>query len=316
MGRDEATIAEVDRLKRLQPINRLKTRNNPPARIIDAGRVKIQARAMLRIVRIWTPEPRAAIVPATPEETTWGRAHRKAADVGEADGEHGDGPRPPRPGRSRGGSCQSSRRRWSRSASSRPSSPGRATGRPSGGPRSGRSRSRRGATCGRRRPACARNPSAEPADESSSISSRPRSIFRRSARTSQRSRRDRSRGRSASSRVSRKSASSWSKRDRGASAFLSGFGSRRDRISVTDCDAAMVARGTRGVVLGVEGVMRGQDADQDQHDQADPLLAVVGAVGHAHSGARADQGEAGPSRRRLVPLRGAIDVGRAELLDQ
>ena len=44
-------------------------------------------------------------------------------------------------------------------------------------------------------------------------------------------------------------------------------------------------------------------ADQDQHDQAHALLAVVGAVREADAGAGEDQDAADPQRRRLVALR-------------
>src|SRR5438876_12078715 len=36
-----------------------------------AGRVKIHAMAMLRTVESWSPDPFAAMVPATPEDRTW-----------------------------------------------------------------------------------------------------------------------------------------------------------------------------------------------------------------------------------------------------
>ena len=39
--------------------------------IIAAGRVRIQASAMLRMVDHCRPEPLAAMVPAMPEESTW-----------------------------------------------------------------------------------------------------------------------------------------------------------------------------------------------------------------------------------------------------
>jgi hypothetical protein len=43
----------------------------PAASMAATGRVKIQARAMLRMVENWSPLPLAAMVPATPEERTW-----------------------------------------------------------------------------------------------------------------------------------------------------------------------------------------------------------------------------------------------------
>ena len=36
----------------------------------------------------------------------------------------------------------------------------------------------------------------------------------------------------------------------------------------------------------IQGVTRGDGADQDQHDEPDALLTIIGAVGKAHPGAR------------------------------
>ena len=47
------------------------TQNNPAARAIETGKVRIQASARLRTVRHCSPEPFAAMVPATPEDSTW-----------------------------------------------------------------------------------------------------------------------------------------------------------------------------------------------------------------------------------------------------
>ena len=59
----------------------------------------------------------------------------------------------------------------------------------------------------------------------------------------------------------------------------------------------------------VERVGRRHGADQDQHDQAHALLAVVRAVGEAHAGAGQDQHAADPDRRRLVALGRGIQRG-------
>ncbi len=70
----------------------------------------------------------------------------------------------------------------------------------------------------------------------------------------------------------------------------------------------------RDLALGhrtVERVSRGHDADQDQHDQAHALLAVIGAVCEAHAGAGQDQQAADPQRRRLVAFRRLVEVGVA-----
>ena len=53
------------------------------------GRVKIQARAMLRIVESWRPLPLAIMVPATPEERTWVVETGMWRLVGAEDGEGG-----------------------------------------------------------------------------------------------------------------------------------------------------------------------------------------------------------------------------------
>ena len=51
--------------------------------IIAAGKVRIQASAMLRIVDHCSPDPLAAMVPAMPEDSTWvvetGRPYPSAA---------------------------------------------------------------------------------------------------------------------------------------------------------------------------------------------------------------------------------------------
>ena len=59
----------------------------------------------------------------------------------------------------------------------------------------------------------------------------------------------------------------------------------------------------------VEGVGGGHGADQDEHDQAHALLAVVGAVTEADAGAGEDEQGANPERRRLGALR-RLDRGR------
>ncbi len=60
----------------------------------------------------------------------------------------------------------------------------------------------------------------------------------------------------------------------------------------------------------VERVGRRHRADQDQHDQAHALLAVIRAMGEADTGAGEDQQAADPERRRLVALRRLIELGR------
>jgi len=57
----------------------------------------------------------------------------------------------------------------------------------------------------------------------------------------------------------------------------------------------------------IEGVGGGHRADQDKHDQAHALLAVVGAVKEAHQGAGEDQNAPNPPRWRLVALRLCIE---------
>jgi hypothetical protein len=61
------------------------TKKRNAERAIAQGRVKTQASAILRRVDICTPEPLAAIVPATPEERTWvvetGRPKLSAAAI-------------------------------------------------------------------------------------------------------------------------------------------------------------------------------------------------------------------------------------------
>ncbi|MNZ76462.1 hypothetical protein D3C78_949670 [compost metagenome] len=55
----------------------------------------------------------------------------------------------------------------------------------------------------------------------------------------------------------------------------------------------------------VEGEGQRGGGDQDQHDQADALLPVVGAVGEGHPGAGEDQQSANPPGRRRASFRGA-----------
>ena len=66
------------------------------------------------------------------------------------------------------------------------------------------------------------------------------------------------------------------------------------------CEAAMDRLHAVGRGREVERVGRRHDADQDQHDQAHALLAVVRAVGEAHAGAGQDQQAADPERRRRL----------------
>jgi hypothetical protein len=61
--------------------------------------------------------------------------------------------------------------------------------------------------------------------------------------------------------------------------------------------------------IGVEGITRGQETDQDQHDQPDPFLTVVRAMGHADRRARAHQNRADPRRGRLIAGGGLFEAG-------
>src|SRR3984893_1146906 len=57
----------------------------PPDNIIAVGTVSTHPSAMLRIVESWSPDPLAAMVPATPEDSTWvvdtGRPYMSAAAI-------------------------------------------------------------------------------------------------------------------------------------------------------------------------------------------------------------------------------------------
>src|SRR5262249_34887743 len=57
-----------------------------------------------------------------------------------------------------------------------------------------------------------------------------------------------------------------------------------------------------GGMARFERVDRGNDADQNQHDQSHPLLSVIGAVRKAHAGASEDEEPANPPRWRRVAL--------------
>src|SRR5579859_3203620 len=60
-------------------------KNSVPDSRIEAGSVSTQARIMLRIVSHCRPEPFAAMVPATPDDSTWvvltGRPNMSAAPI-------------------------------------------------------------------------------------------------------------------------------------------------------------------------------------------------------------------------------------------
>src|SRR5262249_54481375 len=64
--------------------------------MIAAGSVSTQAISRLRMVAIWRPEPLAAMVPATPDDSTCvvetGRPNTSAAPVGAAGTRSGGGP--------------------------------------------------------------------------------------------------------------------------------------------------------------------------------------------------------------------------------
>jgi hypothetical protein len=49
----------------------LNTKYSVPDNIMAAGNVRTHASAMLRRVTSWRPDPLAAMVPATPDESTW-----------------------------------------------------------------------------------------------------------------------------------------------------------------------------------------------------------------------------------------------------
>ena len=70
-----------------------------------------------------------------------------------------------------------------------------------------------------------------------------------------------------------------------------------------------------GVTFGrraIERVGRRRDADQDQHDEAHALLAVVGAVEERDQRAGQDQQPADPERWRLVGGRGGVKLRHAD----
>ncbi len=81
---------------------------------------------------------------------------------------------------------------------------------------------------------------------------------------------------------------------------------RRRGPANTACACCGVCDEGRRRAVGHGAVQRiggGRRADQDQHDQAHALLAVVAAVGEGDAGAGQDQQAADPQRRRRVGLR-------------
>ena len=58
----------------------------------------------------------------------------------------------------------------------------------------------------------------------------------------------------------------------------------------------------------VQGVGRGHGADQDEHDEAHALLAVVGAMGEADASAGEDEQAADVERRRLGAFGGFVEA--------
>ena len=60
--------------------------------------------------------------------------------------------------------------------------------------------------------------------------------------------------------------------------------------------------------IEIEGVGRRHDADEHEHDQPHPLLAVVRSMGKAHGGAGADEEGADPARGRLVPIGRLVEL--------
>ncbi len=71
-------------------------------------------------------------------------------------------------------------------------------------------------------------------------------------------------------------------------------------------------RGAGFARRAIQRIGRRHDADQDQHDEAHALLAVVGAVKERHQRAGEDQEAADPPGRRGVRLRRLIEFGRPD----
>jgi hypothetical protein len=74
-------------------------------------------------------------------------------------------------------------------------------------------------------------------------------------------------------------------------------------------DKALHLRRADGVV---EGIGRGNGADEDEHDEAHALLAVVGTVEEADAGAGEHHEGANGPRRRLLSFGRLIEGGVAD----
>ena len=131
-----------------------------------------------------------------------------------------------------------------------------------------------------------------PGSNSDSRSCSERSIRSRSDRTCQRSCASSRLVGGRGARVFRTSSRSWRKRTSRSLAVGARLASRRSS-RLGRLDGLLDLSGAK---VGVEGKVGRQEADQDQHDQPDPFLAVVGAMSHADRRARAHQDAADPVR--------------------
>ena len=59
----------------------------------------------------------------------------------------------------------------------------------------------------------------------------------------------------------------------------------------------------------IQRIGRGHGADQDEHDQAHPLLSVVGTMCEADAGTGADQERPDPEGRWIVAFRRLVERG-------
>ena len=64
------------------------------------------------------------------------------------------------------------------------------------------------------------------------------------------------------------------------------------------------------------GILQGEsgreDADEDQHDQPHPLLAIVGSVREANPGAGEHEQGADPTRWRMIGIRSCVELRIAD----